>query len=240
MAFVIKEHRPGKWRIILAMLVSVWVISGWLAYEYGWQQANHDFDVILSQQELLQKELDDLRDTKSQLLTQASRLQRTAQVDRQAKVELAKEVKNFQDLQAQLREEISFYKSILSPGEGKYGLSIYSLEIMRVKGRLYHYKLVLTQSGKGDNVVAGGVSVVIKGVSQGEEKNLDLEKLRVAESPNLSYKFRYFQELSGSFQLPENYSPRDVTVRLAPQSGKRSKRPVRTFDWQKVEVSIER
>ena len=240
MAFVIKEHRPGKWRIILAIIVSVWGVSGWLAYEYGWRQADHNFDEILLEQELLQKELNELRDTKSQLLTQVSRLQRTAQVDREAKVELAKEVKHFQDLQAELREEISFYKSIVSPGEGKYGLSIYSLEIMRVEGRLYHYKLVLTQSGKGDNVVAGGVSVVMKGVLQGEEKNLDLEKLRVAESPNLSYKFRYFQELRGSFQLPENYIPRNVTVRLAPRSGKKSNRPVRTFDWQKVEVLIER
>jgi len=236
MAFIIKEHRPGRWRIILAVVVSLWVASAWLAYETGWSQSNHDFNQAESRQKELQKELDEFRALNDEMQARVSRLQRTAQVDREAKVELAKEVKNFQDQQAELREELSFYKGIISPDEGNTGLRIYNLSIMQAEGRLYHYKLVLTQSGKNDSLIQGGVKITIQGISEEKEKNLDLSKIQVAESRQLSYKFRYFQELSGSFRLPEHYVPREVLVRLTPHSGKVSNKPVRTFDWQEARL----
>jgi hypothetical protein len=236
MAFVIKEHRPGRWRVIVGIALGIWIASGWFAYELGWRQSNHDHDEAVSREKGLQGELTRLSDANSELQTQVSILQRSAQVDRQAKVELAKDVKNLQDLQAELREETSFYKSIISPDKGKAGLGIHSLLIVPVGDRMYHYKLILTQSGKSDSLTKGGVKVVLKGVLQGKEKNLDLGKINVADSPKLSYKFRYFQELSGSFLLPEDYSPREITVRLVPDSGKKSDKPVKTFDWQKVRL----
>jgi len=234
MAFVIKEHRPGKWRLVSGIVVIVWVASAWFAYQYGWNQSNHNQQQAASVQEMLQGELKGLRISNSKLQAQVSGLQRSAQVDRQAKVELAVEIKNFQDLQAELREEISFYKSIISPDKGEMGLKVYSLAIVPAEDRLHHFKLVLTQGGKGDNVAKGRVKMLLKGTLQGKEKSLGFSKIQVAESPQLSYKFRYFQELSGSFSLPEGYSPREVTVRMVPNSGKNSNKPVRTFDWQTV------
>jgi hypothetical protein len=236
MAFVIKEHRPGRWRVIVGVAVSLWIASGWFAYEFGWYQSNHDRDEAESREKGLLGELAALRGTNSELQTQVSILQRSAQVDRQAKVELAKDVKKLQDLQAELREETSFYKSIISPDKGKAGLGIYSLLVVPVEDRMYHYKLILTQSGKSDSLAKGGVKVVLKGILQGKEKNLDLGKINIADSPKLSYKFRYFQELSGSFLLPEDYSPREIAVRLVPDSGKKSNKTVKTFDWQKVRL----
>ena len=236
MAFVIKEHRPGRWRVVIAIVVGLWMASGWFAYKLGWYQSDHDHEEALSGEIGLRDELTRVKGANSQLQTEMSILQRSAQVDRQAKVELAKNVKNLQDLQAELREEITFYKSIISPAKGKAGLRVYSLLVVPVEDRMYHYKLVLTQSGKSDSLATGGVKVVLKGVLQGKEKNLDLGKINVADSPQLSYKFRYFQELSGSFSLPEGYSPREIVVRLIPGSRKTSNKPVKTFDWHKVRL----
>jgi len=237
MTFVIKEHRPGRWRLILGVALLLWVTSGWFAYKFGWNQSNHDRDQAIAREESLQAELAKLKEANSELQTQVSILQRSAQVDRQAKVELAKDVKNLQDLQAELREETSFYKSIISPVKGKAGLGIYSLLIVPADDRVHHFKLVLTQNGKSDNLAQGRVKVALKGILQGKEKNLDLDKIKVADSPQLSYKFRYFQELGGSFLLPEDYSPREITVRLIPGSGKKSNKPVKTFDWQKARLN---
>ena len=222
----------------MGIAVGVWIASGWLAYEFGRHQSNHDRSEAVSREKRLQGELTRLSDANSELHTQVSILRRSAQVDRQAKVELAKEVKNLQDLQADQREEISFYKSIISPDKGKAGLGIYSLLVVPVRDRMYHYKLVLTQSGKSDSLTKGGVKVVLRGVLQGKEKDLDLDKIKAADSPKLSYEFRYFQELSGSFLLPDDYNPREITVRLIPDSGKKkSDKPVKTFDWQKVRLN---
>ena len=236
MAFIIREHRPGRWRTILAVVIGLWFASGWLAYETGWNQSGSDYSQAVAEKQALQEELGKFQALNSELQASVSRLQRTAQVDREAKVELAKEVKNFQDQQAELREELSFYQGIISPEEGKSGLRIYNLSVIQAEGSLYHYKLVLTQSGKNDNLVIGGAKITIQGILQEKEKNLDLGKIQVAGSGQLSYKFRYFQELSGSFHLPEHYNPREITVRLTPHSGKNSNKPVRTFDWQEARL----
>jgi hypothetical protein len=236
MAFVIKEHRPGRWRAILAAVVFLWVSSAWYTYELGRGRSSSDYTAAVSQHESLRAEADRLRISKSGLQAQVSRLERIAQVDRQAKIELAKQVKDFQDHQAELREELNFYKSIISPDDGMASLRIYSLSVLQAEDQLYHYKLVLTQSGKSDNVAQGGVKMVLKGILQGKEKNLDLREIQVAESRQLSYKFSYFQELSGSFRLPDKYVPREIRVELNPQTGKKSSKPVRTFDWQKARL----
>lgn len=217
----------------MAILIVLWAVSVWYAYEAGRAQSSEDYTIAVSQHQAMQQEVERLRSTKNELQAQVSRLDRIAQVDRQAKVQLAKELKDFQDQQSELREELSFYRSIISPDEGKAGLRVYGLSITHARGPLHHFKLVLTQSGKSDSLAQGGVKMVLKGIMQGKEISLDLGKIRVADSPQLSYKFRYFQELTGSFRLPDEFVPREVTVKLIPRSGKISSKSVRTFDWQK-------
>jgi hypothetical protein len=157
-------------------------------------------------------------------------------VDREAKEELARDLNDLQELQADLREEISFYKSIITPPKGKDGLGVYSLKVMPLEGNMYHFKIVLTQSGKSDSLAQGVVEMRLKGILNGKEKELALKDIRVADTPKLGYKFRYFEELSGSFSLPEGYEPREVTVNLKPSKGKQKTIQDNTFDWLNVRL----
>ena len=237
MTFVIKEHRPGRWRLLVLVIAALWLGSAWVAYEAGWYYANFDREAAFDRQIALEGELSQLQAEKDRLETEVSILQRSAQVDREAKIELAKDMKDLQDLQADLREEITFYKGIISPPKGKVGLGIYSLAVYPGDNQIYHYKIVLTQSGKSDNLVQGKVLVRFQGVLNDSEKELNLREISVADKPQLSYKFKYFEELSGSFRLPENYMPRAVVISLLPSAGKSRNKPVRTFDWQQVRLN---
>ena len=237
MTFVIKEHRPGRWRLLTAVVTVLWLGSAWLAYEAGRYYSSHDREAALARHLIMQEQLAELQLVKGQLESQVSILQRSAQVDREAKVQLAKEMKDLQDLQADLREEISFYKSIISPPKDEVGVGIYSLSLYPGDNRIYHYKIVLTQSGKSDTLVKGKLSVRLEGVLNESEKELNLRDISVADKPQLSYKFKYFEEISGSFRLPENYMPRAVVIGLRPTSGKTRDKPVKTFDWQKLRLN---
>lgn len=236
MAFVIKEHRPGRWRLVALIVIILWLVSAWLAYRYGWNESNYESLQANTRQAALEKEVRQQLVANEALRSQVSILKRTAQVDREAKTELARDLKELQDLQTELREEINFYKSILTPAKGKDGLDIYSLDVTALDQHVHHFKIVLTQSGKSDSVVEGEVKMHLKGVLKGKEKQLALEDIRVAGTPKLSYKFRYFEELSGSFSLPEDYVPREIVVSLKPQTGKRSNIPLKTFDWLNVRL----
>jgi hypothetical protein len=236
MAFVIKEHRPGRRLLLALVVIIVWLLSAWLAYETGWNQTSFDRDHAQSRHVVLQQELEKQFAINEQMQAQISILKRTAQVDRAAKEQIAKDLKALQELQADLREEIAFYKSIISPASGKSGLDVYNLSITPRQGLMYHFKMVLTQSGKSDSLVEGVVKMRLKGVIDGSEKELTIKDIQVAGTPDLSYKFRYFEELAGSFQLPEGYEAREVVITLIPKNGKRKNKLVKTFDWLNVRL----
>lgn len=235
MAFVIREHRPGRWRMIVLALLVAWVLSGLLIYQYGWQQANTGYARVVEEREVLEAERVKLIKVNRDMQVQMSVLSRSAQVDREAKVDIARSMKMFQDETAELREEVSFYKGIISPEAGKTGLTVYEFSVRLTEDSLYHYKLILTQAGKNDRLVRGGVKVTFEGVMNNAEKTLQLSDIRVSQKPGkLAYAFRYFQELGGSFRFPEGYHPRRVIVKLLSKKQYKLAKTVRSFDWFQV------
>ena len=160
-----------------------------------------------------------------------------------AKAELARNVdnksygvveKNLEDLQAQVlkqREELTFYRGIVSPEDGIGGLRIQGFQVQS-GGAPRHYRLllVLQQSMREDAVVSGSVNVQIEGVRANRPEQLGLTQLgEGARADGLPFKFRYFQKFEHAVVLPEGFEPRAVNVEV------RSTRlqPVReSYPWQ--------
>jgi hypothetical protein len=159
-----------------------------------------------------------------------------------AKVELASKVdtksygdveKNLQDLQAQVlkqREELTFYRGIVSPEDGIGGLRIQGFQVQS-GGAPRHYRLllVLQQSMREDAVVSGSVGIQIEGVRANRPEQLALPQLADRADGQLPFKFRYFQKFEQDVVLPEGFEPRAVNVEV------RSTRlaPVReSYPWQ--------
>lgn len=234
MAFIIKEHRPARRKILIALILFGWLFSGFVLYEYGWEQADTAYDQALIEQEAVQAEVEQLTKTNREMQVAMSVLQRSAQVDREAKLSMARSMKALQDKSAKLREEVSFYKGIISPQAGKSGLGIYDFRAIEAGNGLFHFKLILTLRGKNDRLTEGGVKVLFKGVLDGNEKVLGLSEVQTAEADKLYYKFRYFQELGGSFHFPKGYQPRTVIIKLLPKKWRKIGQPTKEFDWLEV------
>lgn len=234
MPFVIKEHHPVRSRLAIALLVLLWAGSGYFLYWYGWKDANQSCDQAVEKQKKLQTELEELKTTRRKLQAEARVLARSAQVDRAAKINIAQSLKELQAEVAELREDVSFYKGIVSPAEGKIGLDIYSFRAMPAGDGLYHYNLVLIQAGKNDKLVSGQVAITLEGIEGGEEVTIPMSRIMVGGTHPITYKFRYFETLSGSFRLPEEYHPRRVIVKLLPGKWRKIDKPVRVFDWHEV------
>ncbi len=236
MAFVIKEHRPGRLALLTTILVLVWALSVWSAYQYGLIEATGLFASEVEKSRLLSTRLTNATAKNRELRAQIAVLERTAQVDREAKTELVQEIRDLQEQAAELREEIAFYKSIISPADGKNGLDVYNLEIMSAAQNLYHFKMILTQVGKSDSPAEGVVNMTIEGVLNGQAKSLGLSDVQVSKDPKLAYEFQYFQELSGSLELSEEFVPREVIVELTSNEGDKIENLVKRFDWLDVRI----
>ena len=142
---------------------------------------------------------------------------------------------NLADLQAQVlkhREELTFYRGIVSPEDGIGGLRIQRFQVL-AGGVDNHYRLrlVLVQSMRQDTVVSGSVSIQIEGVRENKPVQLMLTEAggETRADGQVPFQFRYFQNLEQDVVLPEGFEPRAVTVEVrSPRQA-----PVReSYPWQ--------
>ncbi len=116
-----------------------------------------------------------------------------------------------------LREEVTFYKSLMAPGEVQEGLKIAELELRKEAGAAkYQFELLLTQVALRRRFISGDVRVDVIGTGEQGETSAQVVKslteLGFTDNYPLRFKFRYFQDLKGEFELPRGFEPDRVLV----------------------------
>jgi hypothetical protein len=139
-----------------------------------------------------------------------------------------------QELLAQ-KEELVFYRGIVSPKDAALGVNLQSFEV-RKKNSQNHYsvKMILTKSGKSTKKIAGGANVVIRGEDGGSVSELKLTDLALENSKiGTKFAFRYFQVFEGDIALPEGFEPFEVEIGIKPTT-KKVKSFSETISWTQV------
>jgi hypothetical protein len=117
-----------------------------------------------------------------------------------------------------LREELSFYRNIISPENKVAGLKVDRLHIERTGkpgDNAYRYKLVLIQSLKHDHTIYGRVRLEVNGARDGKDAVLSFPG---SNEKSLNLNFKYFQEFEGVMTLPSNFQPAGIKVSIATTS----------------------
>lgn len=132
-----------------------------------------------------------------------------------------------------LKEEVTFYRSLMAPDKVAKGLQIAEFEASPLNDGSIAFHLLLTQIASRRSWVAGKVEIELAGVDGAAETEevavLPLTELAVATEYPLAYRFRYFQDLTGALRLPSGFEPEEIRVTVTPTKGK----PIRrTFPWQ--------
>ena len=164
------------------------------------------------------------------LREKVARLERRHQVDTEAYHEVDLEMRRIQDQILALREEVMFYRRIMSADRGR-GLSIQTLAIKpEGAGERYHFELVLTRAINNDRVAEGSVALTISGERGGRPAELSHASVIESGEGRLEFRFKYFQRLEGLFSLPPDFVPRRVFVKVDAKGGKQA-RVEQSFEW---------
>lgn len=157
-------------------------------------------------------------------------------IDAQAAAMLRETLTELRGEAAGLREEVTFYKSLMAPSSMQRGLQIaeFGLSEGPADGQ-FSYRILLTQTAERRAWISGDVRVEVEGVraaSDGAsvEEVLPLTEVAEVENYPLRFRFRYFQDFSGMVALPDGFRPRLVRVTATP-SGRSSDAAQREFDW---------
>lgn len=211
---VVKRRLPSRTKLLLSIgAVLILVLStGWV-YNYGLSMAGFARHSADQEQSRLRQALD-RRDGENQELRESlARAQRSVQMNETAFQELDRALKASAHEIVKLREELNFYRNIISPADKRSGLRIQNLYIEPAGTSQYRYKLVLIQALKHEYVVRGSANFEISGTQAGENKVVTVPGVK--DRP-IAVNFKYFQDIEGRFDLPKNFKPHRIKVNVTP------------------------
>lgn len=211
---VVVRHEPYR-RIRMASLLLVVVVV--VAASSALLGSSAVYDQLLA----VEQERDQLTDAlveseqaRQYSEQQLANLSTGAAVDRQAVGEVRAIIKEQRQQIAELKEEIGFYKGLMSPTERERGLSIRGWEVYpTAHPQRFQYKLLIQQLAVKHQVLKGSVSVVITGREGDIEKSINLAGLSAAGmASNVPLRFKYFQNIEGELEIPVGFVPHQVAL----------------------------
>ena len=229
------QTSQAKTRII-KVLFSILVVAGVFTAGIVWSSLNQveqsrTYRSAIGQAARLSAKIDELAKQNGILRARISKYQGQLQVDQTAYKNLTEQLSESTIYINELRENVDFYQSIISPQDNKAGVKIHRLRIESLdKKATYKYYLTIVQSLKHENSVSGRAELFVEGLQAGQNIRLNISD--IGDSP-ADLSFRYFQNLEGSFDTPAGFTPDRMIVKLNTKiSGKKSgAEMVRTFDW---------
>lgn len=232
----VQHHNPRKTRILTLLSLVLLVAAGWGLYRLGFWMSGFAEESALEDRQHLEDRIDFLEDQNAALTRQLASLQRGALIEREAAGDVSATLHQMESELLLLREELSFYKSIVSPSAMEPGLHVQSFELEQGEDAgEYLYKLVLTQVRGNSRVARGEVDIEVTGLLEGRLERLRLGRLTGRAEDVLEFSFKYFQSVEGVIVLPAGFEPSRVAVRVKPKT-KRLEAVEREYEWDSALV----
>lgn len=229
--FQVKQNRP--WLVWLGVVLLVLLVAMFFYLGRGYQ--SYELDFLQLERETLINRIAELESRNNKLVQKNAQLGGSSKIERDA-YQIANEelVKLQRELLAQ-KEELAFYRGIVSPDDAALGVNLQSFEMRKKNSQnQYSFKMILTKSGKSTKKIAGGADVRIRGETGGSVSELKLSDLALENSEKVTkFSFRYFQVFEGDFALPEGFEPFEVEIGIKPTT-KKVKSFSETISWTQV------
>ncbi len=202
--------------MVRAFVGTLIVITGYLIYEFGRIGGGYDIVEAGNISQAYEDRIRQLDDEVIALKQDVALLETNREVDRMSYKVVEVSLTALQAKIQEQRDEIAFYRGIISPADGNSGLRVQNLKLTRGKAeREFNVRLVLVQAMKHDRKVSGNVHLSIVGEQNGVETTYDLAQLVAAgEDSAWAFSFRYFQDLDRQLVLPDGFTPERITVEV--------------------------
>lgn len=235
MSLVVKPHNPWRVRIFVALAVIIILLAGWILFEYGRFSSGFDSVEAYKERSAFLESIQDLETQIEALREQKALLERAAQIEKKAYADLDINLKALQAETLELKEELAFYRGIVSPSNASTGLRVQRFKVESTgQPRNYRSIVVLTQVLKNHRLARGYVRLSMEGLLNGQLMTLSLKDLTEKRIKELKYRFKYFQNLEEDLTLPEGFKPLRAMIQVIPTSGKSRKTIEKTIELAKL------
>lgn len=235
---VVKTHRPWLAQILVALVIAAFIGQGWWLFDYGRTYGRSELVKLRHERDRVRNVVKTLGQQNSELRQQLAVLERGGQIDKIASEEVQRDLKAKEAEIVELKEELEFYRGIVTPEGGTRGIKVQSFAVVKSPevGK-YHYKLVLVQVLRNDRQVRGHIDVKLEGTLEGRQKSYSLTKVatdkKLKRSPRIGFKFKYYQNIEGYLKFPDGFVPGRVKIVVVAQ-GRKAAKISKTYEWQEI------
>ena len=227
---VVRQHHPLRDLSIGVVGVLAIGASAYALYvsANGWAQ--DELFALHQQRDELLVTVEALRDGNSALRERVAILERAQQVEGKAYEDVDVHLGSLQDEVLALKEEVAFYRGIVSAGKEK-GLKIQTFVVDKeTTPGAYRFRLVLTQQLKRVKTISGTVRLKITDKQNSKPRSLLLSDMSGEQANSLEFEFKFFQRIEGRFTLPDGFKPDRLQIRVV-SKGKKPASVEKSFEW---------
>lgn len=183
--------------------------------------------------DFLSSELAALKDRMSRIQARNAVLERETDVLRQANRLLREQESSRQATLNQQQSELDFFRRLAGTGGAQTGLDVYHVDIIpTASDRVFQFVLTLTQNIRRASIISGRVRIDIEGTVEDRPVTLYWSRISDGDTPEPSFRFKYFQQLEGYLTLPAGFEPTRLKLTLEPASNRRA--VLRNYEWQEL------
>ena len=229
---VVVPHKPMRSLILIMSAFFIGFFLTTAGIYYGYNRGTNENINIRIERDQLSTEVVTLQTQLEILQQDLVNVEQASLVDRQALVEVQEMMVGLRETNAQLEEDVLFYRQIMSPENDETGLVIGQLDLSGTEEEnRIRYHIELKQLANNENLISGYANVNIIGIQDGSEISFPLRSLAQDESQlDIRLQFRYFQNIEGELIIPENFIPEAVQI-LAVSQGENEKTVQKNFAW---------
>lgn len=183
--------------------------------------------------DFLSSELSALKDRMSRIQARNAVLERETDVLRQANRLLREQESSRQATLNQQQSELDFFRRLAGTGGAQTGLDVYHVDIIpTASDRVFQFVLTLTQNIRRASIISGRVRIDIEGTVEDRPVTLYWSRISDGDTPEPSFRFKYFQQLEGYLTLPDGFEPTRLKLTLEPANSRKA--VLRNYDWREL------
>jgi len=230
---IIHQHRPVRDLVLAGVAVIAMGASAYALYMNASAWAQEELSVLSEERDELMITVEALSEGNTVLRERVAILERAQQVEGKAYEGVDVHLRSLQDEVLALKEEIAFYRGIVSAGKEK-GLKIQTFVVDKESSSgAYRFQLVLTQHLKRVKMISGTVKLNIVGEENGKPTRLLLSDMSGRQANSLKFEFKFFQRIEGRFTLPDGFKPDRLQIQVV-SKGKKPASVEKSFEWQGI------
>ena len=113
----------------------------------------------------------------------------------------------------QVKKQLGFYEKVMAPEKDANGLVIDKVRITASQSpNHYNFQITLVQQRLKKRYAKGYVDITVTGSLASKPSQLTLSDISTVTKKKMSFSFKYFQVISGSFTLPEGFIAENIHV----------------------------